>query len=353
MKYPSLNIDLNKLEHNTRLLADKFSKYNISVAAVSKVFCGLPELVEALIKGGASYIADSRIENFIRMKNIDVPKMLLRIPMLSQVDDVIDYVDISLNSEYSVIKALSDAAIKKEKVHDIILMVDLGDLREGIWMDEAVEFAGKLIDLKGINLKGIGTNLTCYGAVIPKVDNLIKLLNIAKDIEKKYNIKLDIISGGNSSSIYLVDNGDIPKGINNLRLGESIVLGNETAYSNRIEGSFNDCFTFSAEIIELKEKPSLPIGEIGVDAFGEKPVFEDKGIIKRAIVAAGKQDVKVDGLTPLDEKLSILGASSDHMIIDITDSKNDYKVGDHIEFLLDYGALLALSTSEFVYKNIK
>ncbi len=352
MKYPSLNIDVKKLEHNTRILVEKCSKYNISIAAVSKVFCGLPDLVEALMKGGATYIADSRIENFKRMKHLNVTKMLLRIPMLSQVDDIIDHVDISLNSEYTVIKALSDAALKKGKVHDIIFMVDLGDLREGVWMDDAVEYIGRLLDLKGINIKGIGANLTCYGAVIPKEDNLSKLLSIAKKIEDKYKLKLDIISGGNSSSLYLVENGNIPKGINNLRLGESIVLGNETAYGGRIEGSYNDCFTFSAEIVELKEKPSIPIGEIGVDAFGEKPTFVDKGIRKRAIVAAGKQDVKVDGLTPIDEKLNILGASSDHMIIDVTDSDADYKIGDKIDFLLDYGALLSLSTSEYVTKNI-
>lgn len=353
MNYPSLNIDLKKLEHNTRLLVDKCSAKNISVAAVSKVFCAIPELVQALIDGGATYVADSRIENLKRIKHLNIPKMLLRIPMLTQVEDVVEYADISLNSEYTVIKALSDAAIKKGKVHDIILMVDLGDLREGVWLDDAVEFVGQIIDLKGINLKGIGTNLTCYGAVIPKVDNLTKLISIATEIENKYNIKLDIISGGNSSSIYLVNNNTIPKGINNLRFGESIVLGNETAYGARIEGSGNDCFTLSAEIVELKEKPSIPIGEIGVDAFGTKPVFEDRGIRKRAIVAVGKQDVKVDGLTPIDDKLIILGASSDHMIIDVTDSEIAYKVGDIMDFLLDYGALLALSTSGYVNKKIK
>lgn len=353
MNYPSLNIDLTKLEHNTRLLVEKCSTKDITVAAVSKVFCAIPELVQALIDGGTSYVADSRIENLKRIKHLNIPKMLLRIPMLSQVDDVVEYADISLNSEYVVIKALSEAAIKKGIVHDIILMIDLGDLREGVWMDEAVEYVGKLTDLKGVNLKGIGTNLTCYGAVIPKVDNLTNLINIAREIENKYNIKLDIISGGNSSSIYLMDNNTIPKGINNLRFGESVVLGNETAYGARIEGSHNDCFTLSAEIVELKEKPSIPIGEIGVDAFGTKPVFEDRGIRKRAIVAAGKQDVKVDGLTPIDDRLIILGASSDHMIIDVTDSEKDYKVGDVIDFLLDYGALLALSTSGYVHKVIK
>ena len=352
MNYPALKIDFKKLEHNTKLLASKCSKHGIKIAAVTKVFCGLPQAAEALIKGGASYLADSRIENLKKLKHLNIPKLLLRIPMLSQVEEVVGYADISLNSEYVVIEALSQAAIKKNKIHDIILMIDLGDLREGVWMEDAVEYAGKLLDLKGINLKGIGTNLTCYGAVIPSKDNLSKLVEISKSIEEKYHITLDIISGGNSSSLYLIDKGLIPREINNLRLGESIVLGNETAYGDRIEGAFNDCFVFSAEIVELKEKPSIPIGEIGVDAFGNKPTFDDRGIRKRAIVAAGKQDVKTDGLTPIDDKLIILGASSDHMIIDITDSEKKYSVGDAIDFVLDYGALLSSSTSEYVNKII-
>jgi len=145
----------------------------------------------------------------------------------------------------------------------------------------------------------------------------------------------------------------MPKRINNLRLGESIVLGNETAHGNSIKGTFYDCFTFCAEIIELKEKQSVPIGEIGVDAFGNKPTYVDRGIRKRAILAAGRQDVRPDGLSPKDDAIIILGASSDHMIIDVTDSCRDYSIGDIVEFTLDYGALLLTSTSEYVEKVIK
>ncbi|MDD4833569.1 MAG: ornithine racemase Orr [Lutispora sp.] len=353
MNYPALKINLTKLENNTRLLVEKCAPYGISISAVTKVFCGMTEVAEAVVKGGAAILADSRVENLKKLRNFNLPKMLLRIPMLSQIDEVLEYADISLNSEYKVIEALSNAAVKKGKIHDIILMVDLGDLREGVWADDAVEYAGKILQLKGVNLKGIGTNLTCYGAIIPQEDNLSKLEEIANMITQKYGIKLSIISGGNSSSLYMVEEGRIPKAINNLRLGESIVLGNETAYGKRIEGTYNDCFTLCAEIIELKEKPSVPIGEIGVDAFGNRPTFVDRGIRKRGILAVGKQDVRIDGLTPIDSDIIILGASSDHMIIDITDSTKEYTIGDIIEFTLDYGALLSTSTSNYVKKVIE
>lgn len=353
MRYPAIKVNTEKLTHNTQVLVEECNKFGIDVVPVTKVYCGMPEIARASVAAGVKMLADSRIENIIKMKSLNVPKLLLRIPMLSQVGDIVEHVDISLNSEYEVIKALSEKALEKGKVHKIILMVDLGDLREGEWHKTAVEFAGRVIELKGVKLVGVGTNLTCYGAVIPSKENLSLLVSIAEEIERKYNIKLEIISGGNSSSIHLLEKNEIPKRINQLRLGESIVLGKETAYGERIEGTYEDVFTYLAEIIELKEKPSVPVGETGVDAFGEKPVFTDRGIRKRALLATGKQDVKPDGLKPRDKDVIVLGASSDHLLIDVSDCKKEYKVGDILEFDLDYGALLAAFTSEYVEKIIK
>ncbi|HYE80797.1 MAG TPA: ornithine racemase Orr [Clostridia bacterium] len=353
MRYPAVRVDTKKLTHNTKVLVEKCSKLGIDVVPVTKVYCGMPEVAGASVAAGVKMLADSRIENIIKLKAIDVPKVLLRIPMLSQVDEIVEYVDISLNSEYEVIKALSEKALEKGKIHKIILMVDLGDLREGEWSETAVEFVGKIINLKGVKLAGVGTNLTCYGAVIPSKENLGLLVSVAEEIERKYDIKLDIISGGNSSSLHLLEKKEVPGRINQLRLGEAIVLGNETAYGGRISGTYADVFTYVAEIIELKEKPSVPVGETGVDAFGEKPVYTDRGIRKRAILATGRQDVRPDGISPRDKDAIVLGASSDHLIIDVSDCKKDYKTGDIMEFDMSYGAMLAAFTSEYVDKVIE
>lgn len=353
MHYPAIKVDTEKLKHNTRVMMEKCSKFGIDIVPVTKVYCGIPEIAQASADAGVIMLADSRIENLKKMKEIKIPKILLRIPMLSQADEVVEYADISLNSEYETIKALSEKAASKGRMHKIILMIDLGDLREGVWYESAVEFAGKILELKGVKLVGIGTNLTCYGAVIPSKENLGLLASLAEAIETKYNIKLEIISGGNSSSIHLLDKNEVPERINQLRLGESIVLGTETAYGARIEGTYSDVFTYMAEIIELKEKPSVPIGETGVDAFGEKPVFTDRGIRKRAILASGRQDIKPDGIRPRDKDVIVLGASSDHLILDVSDCKRDYRVGDVLEFDMTYGAMLAAFTSEYVTKVIE
>ncbi len=352
MKYPALIIDRNKLFTNAKNIINTCHNQNISVSAVTKVFCGSPDIADIILQAKPDYIADSRIENLIKLKHFNLPKVLLRIPMISQVDDVAQNVDICLISELETIFKLNDAAYKINKVQNIILMIDLGDLREGIWFKNFKEYIEPIFKLKQINVIGIGVNLTCYGGVIPKENNLSQLLEYADFMKNKYDAKLDIISGGNSSSLYLVYENRLPKGINNLRLGESIVLGRETAFGNQVLNTYDDAFKLVAEIVELKEKPSVPIGEIGMDAFGNKPTFIDKGIIKRAILAIGKQDITLDGIIPYDDKIEILGGSSDHLILNVSNSDKNYKVGDIVEFKLTYGGLLAASTSNYVEKII-
>ncbi|SHI52322.1 Predicted amino acid racemase [Geosporobacter subterraneus DSM 17957] len=350
---PRIEIDLSKIRANTQVLVDRCKNAGIQVAGVTKVFCAVPQVAEAMVEGGINMLADARLENFGKIAHIPIQKLLLRLPMISQAEKVVSLVDISLNSEIATIKKLSEASIKQGKVHKIILMIDLGDLREGIWSDQIHTTIKEITQLEGVQLVGIGTNLTCYGGVIPNPTNLGQLVNIAMEIEDTFQIRMEIISGGNSSSLYLLERGEMPKAINHLRLGESIVLGRETAFGEPISGTYQDAFTLIAEIVELKEKPSVPIGEIGMDAFGNKPVFEDHGIRKRAILAIGRQDVSVNNLIPKDEKISILGASSDHLIVDVTDSLKEYSVGDEVAFDIEYGALLQLMTSEYVFKKIK
>ena len=272
--------------------------------------------------------------------------------MISEVEDVVKYVDISLNSELDTVKALSKAAVKLGIAHKIILMIDLGDLREGYFELEELYRDIKIIkDLENINLVGIGTNFTCYGGVIPNAKLHKKQAEIAKEIKDRLNIDIKIISGGNTSSVHLIDKG-VLEGINNLRLGESLLFGTDSAYGGRFEETYNDAFTLEVEIIEMKEKPSVPTEEIGKDAFGNVPTFEDRGVRKRIICAIGKQDVDFDTLYPYDSDLIILGGSSDHLIIDSSDSKVNYKIGDKIIFNIHYVSLLRLMNSEYVYKTI-
>jgi len=347
-----LEIDLDKVRDNSRIIVEKCRPLGIEVLGVTKGFSAKPRIVKAMIQGGISTLADSRLENIIalRKKGFTQDITLLRIPRISAVKKVIAYTDYSVNSEYSVIRRLSDAAHAEGKKHKIVLMVDVGDLREGVLPEDAFVMAKRISMLKGVTLAGVGTNMGCYGGILPTMSNLNMLIDITDEIEKRSGIKLEIVSGGGTSSLRLIEKGEMPKGINQLRIGEGILLGTDTTHDNIIPWLHQDAFVLRAEVIEVKIKPSVPIGELGHDAFGNTPVFEDNGLRKRAIVSLGRQDVNVEGVFPLNTKMHVLGASSDHLIVDVTDADENIKVGGQISFKLNYQGLLFLSNSKYVKK---
>ncbi|MGH4125173.1 MAG: ornithine racemase Orr [Clostridium sp.] len=348
--YPCIEVNLSKVTHNTSEIVNMCEKKGIAVFGVTKSYCANTPVTKAMVKGGIKGIADARIMNLKKAKDIQCEKLLLRIPMGSNAGLVVKYADISLNSEIDTIKKISKAAKRMKKTHSIILMIDLGDLREGVLEENVLDIVKEIITIDNIKLIGVGTNLTCYGGVIPDEDNLGKLIKIKEKIQQELGIQLPIVSGGNSSSLPLVMNDTIPSGVNQLRVGEAIVLGTETAYGHKIDNCHSDCFILKGEIIEVKNKPSVPTGTIGMNAFGKKPDFQDNGIIRRAIIALGRQDIQVDGIFPLDEKIKILGASSDHLILDITGCEKDYRVGDVVDFNMNYACLMQSSTSTYVSK---
>lgn len=368
--YPRILINKKHLVENVKEVLIRAQREQVSVTAVTKCIAGNREIAEAYVEAGITKLGDSRIHNLKKLQTINCEKWLIRIPMLSECSEVVRYADVSLNSEMDVIRRLNEEAKKQDVVHKVILMIDVGDLREGIFLgtgefissentrlaDSGDEMIRRMIEeilgMQNLELYGLGINSTCFGATIPVPETYKKVLDVAEWLEHKHGIPCQVISGGNSSCYYLFDEGKLPEGINNMRLGELLLLGQETAYLKPYAYLHQDNFILETEIVELKEKPSYPEGLIGLNSFGEKVEFEDKGTRKRAIVAIGKQDVLLEHLNPIDTGISIEGGSSDHMIIDTTESARAYKVGDIVRFSCDYASVLALCTSEYVESKI-
>lgn len=349
--YPLLHIDLDKIQQNTTTIARLAAQHGISIMGVTKCCCGSHQVAQRMIKGGATSIADSRIQNirFLKKEGIPSDLVLLRTPMISEIQDVIANADISLNSEISVIKKLSDEAHRQEKIHRVIIMVEMGDLREGIPPHYLHKTIDTTLSCKNIELYGLGMNLACFGGVIPTQDKIREFSQLVEEIEKDFAIKIPLVSGGNSANIpLLLEHADSLR-VNNLRIGEGILLGLETVHRTPIPGTCQDAFTVEAEIIELQQKSSRPHGEISQDAFGKKPIFTDRGMITRGLLGIGRQDVIIEGLHPLERDIRVLGGSSDHIIVNVPPGQ--YKVGDTLTFTPNYGALLHLFTSPYVAKK--
>jgi ornithine racemase len=345
-------VDLNQIKDNTEILAARMP--GIEIVGVTKATCGSPQVARAMLDGGATAIGESRLENIARLREagIDAPMWLLRSPTLGQADLTVELVDVSLISEYDTAKALNRACKRQERRHSIMAMVDLGDLREGMLPADLPGFLEQASALSNIDVVGIGTSLTCFAGVVPDEKNLGELAELAAAAEKQLDKKL-IVSGGNSSSIDAAAAGVMPEAINNLRIGESIILGVNTLTRLPLPSLYIEAVEVQVPVIEVKKKPSVPRGEIAQDAFGGHVEFKDRGDVYRAVCAVGRQDVDPEGLLAIDRRITVVGGSSDMMIVDVDVLPRTPVVGEYIPFTPNYSAMLRLFTSPYVIKEYK
>lgn len=351
MSAPRLEIDLDKIHHNARTLVASLRKVGISITGVTKATLGSPEIAKAWLRAGVRGLGDSRIENIGAMRGarVSAPMTLIRTPMLSQVDKVVAHADVSCNTELEVIRKLSSAAQKANRTHGIVLMVELGDLREGIMPEDLESTVREVLRFPNLAFKGIGTNLACRSGVSPDGKNMAKLSALADSLDATFGSIVSTVSGGNSANLDWALSGADTGRINNLRLGEAMLLGREPLHRQPIEGLHTDAIALIAEVIESKSKPSKPWGEIAQSAFGEVNPGTDLGSISQSIFAIGRQDTDPDGLEP-PPGIDILAASSDHLIVDSGSYRDRLPVGTEIPFQLNYSALLRSMTSPFVTK---
>jgi len=354
IRTPRLEIYTKRIEINARAIIELCRAHGAQVACVTKVMGAHPAILHALETAGADMIADSRILNLRSIANtgLTLPVLLLRSPTPSRVADVVRCADYSLNSSVETIELLSRAAQLVKRTHKVIVMVDVGDLREGVWPDRVVSVVQKAAKFPNIEIVGLGTNLACYGGVISTLENMQMLVDLRDACRKATGLALDLISGGNSANLPLLASGGMPKEINHFRIGEAITLGRNVLDRSPWPGTRQDTIRIVAEIIEVEYKPSIPIGKRAQDAFGGHAEFVDRGFRKRALCNIGRQDVVVDSVTPEDKGIIVLGGSSDHMVLDVEEAEHEVRVGDEIGFFPSYGSLLAATTSPYMQKVV-
>jgi predicted amino acid racemase len=347
----TVTVDLGKIEDNARMLVEALP--GVGIVGVTKVTCGTPEIALAMLSGGVVALGESRLENAARLRDAGAtaPIWLVRTPSPATADEAVRVSDVSVVSEVAIVEALDAAAGRAARRYGVVAMVDIGDLREGMMPHELPGFLDHVATCENIDILGIGASLTCYGAIVPDESNLGLLGSLAAEAEVQLGHKL-LVSGGSSTSIAPVMAGRAPALVDNLRLGEAIVLGVDPATREPIPGLalHRDAVTVRAPVIECRVKPSLPIGTCAQDAFGNVPSFEDRGERRRAICAMGRQDVVPEQLTPVDPRIIVLGASSDHLVLDVEDLPVPPAMGEPIAFVPGYSATLALFTSPYVAK---
>lgn len=320
------------------------------------MLCGNLQYLKILCETGIEEICDARISNLRLVKEINpaIRTVYIKPPAKRSIKNIIKYADVSFNTQIETIRWLSEEAQRQAKKHHVVIMVEMGDLREGVLADDLVDFYEKVFELPNIEVVSFGTNLNCLHGVMPSQDKLIQLSLYKQLVETKFHRKIPYVTGGTSVVIPLIFNKQLPKGINHFRVGETLYFGNNLFSLKPIKGMKSDVFKLYAEVIEIFEKPMVPSGDLEANPSGE--VFEineeDYGKTSyRAIIDLGLLDISPDFLIPEAKDFEIIGASSDMIVLDLGD-KPKYKVGDLVPFRLKYMGALALMNSNYIEKKV-
>ncbi len=346
-----------KLKHNYDFLDKLFRKHNKEWAVVTKLLCGNRKYIEEVIGLGVKEVCDSRISNLKVVKSIDptIDTAYIKPPAKRSIRSIVKYADASFNTEFETIKLLSEEAQKQNKMHKVIIMIELGDLREGVMGEDLMDFYASVFRLPNIKVTGIGTNLTCLHGVLPSQDKLVQLSLYKQLIETKFQRKIPWVTGGTSVIIPLLFHRQVPVGVNHFRIGETLYFGNNLITNDPIKGMKQDVIKLFAEVIEITKKPKVPIGYMAENVAGDTFEVNEEDYGKtsyRAILDIGLLDINNDYLQPDDEQLEFVGASSDMVVIDLGKTTLNYKVGDVIPFRLKYMGALSLLNSDYIEKRL-
>lgn len=355
-----LKVNISSILDNISKLDKVFQENNVIWTLVVKVLGNYRELLEALLENetvrSLHSIAGSHWQELMVIKDIapEVQTMFIKPPSIRNAAKIVRYADISLNTSLRTILALNDAARKQGKTHKIIIMIEMGELREGIHREGLISFYKRVFELSNIDVIGLGTNLGCMHGLRPTYDKLIQLILYEQLIEAKFDRTLSVISGASSITIPFMMKKKLPKGVNHFRVGEAAFLGTSPLNNLPVEGLNTDCFEFEANIIELYLKDNKPDGEITEAAIGTTANDETTKSKKtyKALLDFGILDVEAHHLIPKDNSIKFFGNSSDMSVYDLGDNANGYKIGDTISFKVNYMAVANIMTSNYVEKVI-
>ena len=358
----TLHIRTERIVRNIEKLNAFLASHDIHWTLVSKVLGGHRETLEKILVNpaidGVHSIGDARLSSLKMIKRVrpDLKTMYIKPPAIRNADSVVRHADISLNTYFKTIHALNDAANRQGKIHKVIIMVELGELREGIVREQIIDFYGQVFDLPNIDVIGLGANLGCMHGVEPSFDKMIQLCLFEEIINAKFNTKLAFISGGSSINLPFIGRGRMPAGVNHLRVGEAAFLGTSPYENRKFRNLSTDAFEFSADIIEFYRKENEPDGIISEAAVGhvaeESP--EEGQTAFKAVVDFGVVDADVHDLTPKDSHVQFVGTSSDMTVFSVDVPRNKrprYRVGGAIRFKPSYMGVARLMHSRFVSKR--
>ncbi|WP_251518092.1 MULTISPECIES: alanine racemase [unclassified Staphylococcus] len=316
-----LKIDLSKIQYNAHILRDMCKRSHIHFTPVVKGVGGDERIIQSLAEIGITHFADARIDNIRKSYNGHYTYTMIRTGNQSELKNIVNYTNISIQTELETIQHINQIAKSLNKTHEILLMVDWKDEREGIQTYEVIEYINKIVNMQHVKMKGLAFNFMCFHSDTPTTEDIQLINEFVTHVESQTALNMQIVSGGNSSVLPEMAKGPLGK-INELRIGETLFRGVNTTTDTPIPALYQDAITLEAEIVEIK--PRLR--------------HQSHHDYLQAILDIGNLDTKIPEIQPLHHEVDVLGATSDHVMVDLYNHDN-YQVGDKIQFSLGYSAM--------------
>ncbi len=347
-------IHLAKIRHNLAFIREICRKAGLQPVWITKGCQAHPDILELLVENPGEMIGDVSPANLNRARRLFSGKLMMaQLPDPQRVAAVGSGSDVWLVSDPVHARMIANTAKQQGTHPELVLMVDVGNRREGVLPDRTVAAAAAIKAIEGVSLVGLGTSVGCYGGYRAGLADMQHLVNIAQEAETRLDCRFDTLSAGSGTMLLeLAAQGRMPESVNQLRIGAALFVGEMPPTKTAIPGLYHDAFILRGEVLETSLKPSIPTGSTGVDAFGKQVVFEDRGARRLSVLNFGLLDVDSYDLTPLAEGLRIVGATSNYTICDTTRCDPQPAIGDSLEFRMAYSSMARAMASDDVEKVV-
>lgn len=340
----TLLIDEDKIAFNISRTVRRCASHGLEVIGVVKACHGFEPVVRRFVEAGCAGLAFSRLDSIVALSpEPGLPRTLIGLTTPDEAQRTVSLADASHQSELSTILALADAATRQRRCHEVVLMVDVGDHREGLAPEQVYATARAVCELSSPYLKlgGIGANYACSSGRMPDAASLALIAELASSLEQTLGVPMNTVSVGGSVMLDWLDHNPVPPGIRQVRIGEAALLGTLPAVGRLAPDLHRDAFRLRGRIVELKQRQiGVDAGPTGADALGRRPKTGPIGQRLRALVDFGAVDTDPLALQPIDDGVELVSTNSDCTVFDVSGCSRELRVGDSLEFLVHYSALI-------------
>lgn len=346
-----LTVNLSALRSNLVRVVQFCEARNLDLLLVTKVVQSRGSILSALGEG-TRRVADVHASNFEALDPQRHPVRAILRPTFGDATTVARLATRVFVSDPRLARVLGEAREALVPGHplEVILMVETGDLRDGIPWDDLPGVVRSLAAVPGLDLRGLGTNLGCLAGAVPDQASLTRMADHLNSVRRQTGHPLPEFSLGGTVFWDVLEKGPIPPEFTELRIGEAVFFGWNTSLGGPVRGLSPSVFRIDLEVLEAwdKQVSAVPEGPVGYNAFGSMTTQSLTGRRKRAVLDGGGNLVPLAALTPLDPGCILVGETHEYTVVDCQDSTRAVEPGGFLRFRPGYEAVARSFLSPFL-----